>query len=94
MYLYFFICALLTVGCYGLIYMFEKMFRFISSITLVELTDINSELLHMLAERAPGTFQHSMQVSNLAAEAAKTLLQGATVTVRPKAGHWAMSLIG
>ena len=73
MYLYFFICALLTVGCYGLIYMFEKMFRFISSITLVELTDINSELLHTLAERAPGTFQHSMQVSNLAAEAAKTI---------------------
>ena len=73
MYLYFFICALLTVGCYGLIYMFEKMFHFISSITLVELTDINSELLHTLAERAPGTFQHSMQVSNLAAEAAKTI---------------------
>ena len=73
MYLYFFICALLTVGCYGLIYVFEKMFRFISSITLIELTDINSELLHMLAEKAPGTFQHSMQVSNLAAEAAKTI---------------------
>lgn len=73
MFLYFFICALLTVGCYGLIYMFEKMFHFISSITLVELADINSELLHMLAERAPGTFQHSMQVSNLAAEAAKTI---------------------
>ena len=73
MFLYFFICGLLTVGCYGLIYAFEKMFRFISSITLVELTDINSELLHTLAERAPGTFQHSMQVSNLAAEAAKTI---------------------
>lgn len=73
MYLYFVICALLTVGCYGLIYAFEKLFRFISSITLVELTDINSELLHTLAERAPGTFQHSMQVSNLAAEAAKAI---------------------
>lgn len=73
MYLYFFICFLLTIGCYGLIYAFEKLFRFISSITLVELTDINSELLHTLAERAPGTFQHSMQVSNLAAEAAKTI---------------------
>ncbi len=73
MYLYFFICALLIVGCYGLIYAFEKMFRFISSITLVELTDINSELLHTLAERAPGTFQHSMQVSNLATEAAKAI---------------------
>lgn len=73
MYLYFAVCGLLTVGCYGLIYLFEKLFRFISSITLVELTDINSELLHTLAERAPGTFQHSMQVSNLAAEAAKTI---------------------
>ena len=73
MYLYFAVCGLLTVGCYGLIYMFEKIFRFISSITLVELTDINSELLHTLAERAPGTFQHSMQVSNLAAEAAKAI---------------------
>ncbi|MBQ3673612.1 MAG: HDIG domain-containing protein [Paludibacteraceae bacterium] len=72
-YLYFFLSALLTVGCYGLIYAFEKIFRFISSITLVELTDINSDLLHTLAERAPGTFQHSMQVSNLAAEAAKTI---------------------
>jgi hypothetical protein len=73
MYLYFSICALLTVGCYGLIYTFEKMFRFISSITLIELTDINSELLHTLADRAPGTFQHSMQVSNLAADAAKAI---------------------
>ena len=73
MYFYFFICALLTVGCYGLIYTFEKMFHFVSSITLVELTDINSDLLHQLAEKAPGTFQHSMQVSNLAAEAAKAI---------------------
>lgn len=72
-YLYFFICALLTIGCYGLIYAFERVFHFISSITLVELTDINSDLLHTLAERAPGTFQHSMQVSNLATEAAKTV---------------------
>ena len=73
MYLYFLICALLTIGCYGLIYTFEKLFRFISSITLVELTDLNSDLLHTLADRAPGTFQHSMQVSNLAAEAAKAI---------------------
>ncbi len=73
MYLYFAICALLTIGCYGLIYSFEKMFHFVSSITLVELTDINSDLLHELAEKAPGTFQHSMQVSNLAAEAAKAI---------------------
>lgn len=72
-YLHFFICALLTIGCYGLIYAFEKIFHFISSITLVELTDINSHLLLSLAEKAPGTFQHSMQVSNLASEAAKTI---------------------
>ncbi len=73
MYLYFLICAILTIGCYGLIFVFERMFRFISSITLIELTDINSDLLHALAERAPGTFQHSMQVSNLASEAAKAV---------------------
>ncbi|WP_254556644.1 HDIG domain-containing metalloprotein, partial [Salmonella enterica] len=47
--------------------------RFISSITLIELTDINSDLLHTMAEQAPGTFQHSMQVSNLATEAAKAI---------------------
>ena len=58
---------------YGLIYLFEKLFRFISSITLIELTDINSDLLHTMAEQAPGTFQHSMQVSNLAMEAAKAI---------------------
>lgn len=73
MYLYFLICALLTVACYGLIYTFEKLFRFVSSITLIELTDLNSDLLHTLAEKAPGTFQHSIQVSNLASEAAKTI---------------------
>lgn len=73
MYLYFAICALLAIGSYGLIFVYEKLFRFISSITLIELTDINSELLHTLAERAPGTFQHSMQVSNLATEAAKAV---------------------
>lgn len=72
-YIAFAVSAILTIGSYGLIYLFEKIFHFISSITLVELTDINSELLHSLAEKAPGTFQHSMQVSNLAAEAAKAI---------------------
>ncbi len=73
MYVYFLVNALLIIGSYGMIYLFEKLFRFISSITLVELTDINSDLLHTLAEKAPGTFQHSMQVSNLATEAAKAI---------------------
>lgn len=73
MYVYFLVNALLIIGSYGMVYLFEKLFRFISSITLVELTDINSDLLHTLAEKAPGTFQHSMQVSNLATEAAKAI---------------------
>lgn len=73
MYLYFLINAALIIASYGLIFLFEKSFRLLSSMTLVELTDINSELLHRLAEEAPGTFQHSMQVSNLASEAAKAI---------------------
>lgn len=70
-YLYFLLNATLVICVYGLIYLFERSFNLLSAITLVELTDINSALLHELAERAPGTFQHSLQVSNLAAEAAK-----------------------
>lgn len=70
-YLSFVANAILVICAYGLIYLFERTFSLLSAITLVELTDINSTLLHELAERAPGTFQHSMQVSNLAAEAAK-----------------------
>lgn len=72
-YLYFALNAALIIMAYGLIFLFEKTFRLLSSITLVELTDINSDLLHRLAEEAPGTFQHSMQVSNLASEAAKAI---------------------
>lgn len=68
--------ASLLVSCmillfsYLLIYIFERTFGFLSSVTLVELSDINSPLLLRLSEEAPGTFQHSMQVSNLAAAAA------------------------
>ena len=72
-YIYFLINAVLIVCAYGLIYLFERTFGLLSSITLVELADINSDLLHELAQRAPGTFQHSMQVSNLATEAAKEI---------------------
>lgn len=73
LYLYFLINAALVICAYGLIYLFERTFRLLSAITLVELTDINSPLLRQLAERAPGTFQHSMQVSSLASEAAKKI---------------------
>ena len=58
---------------YGLIYLFEKIFGLTSSITLVELTNVNSDLMIRFAEAAPGTFQHSLQVSNLATEAAKKI---------------------
>ena len=71
MYIVFGANAVLVICAYGLIYLFERTFSLLSAITLVELTDINSPLLQTLAEKAPGTFQHSMQVSNLAAEAAK-----------------------
>lgn len=71
MYVYFACNALLIVFAYGLIYLFEKGFRLLSSITLVELTNINSELMLEFAEKAPGTFQHCLSVSNLAMEAAK-----------------------
>ena len=58
---------------YILILVEEKLFGFTSTVTLVELSDINNPLLRRLAEEAPGTFQHSMQVSMLAAEAARAI---------------------
>lgn len=58
---------------YFIIYIVEKMTGLTSSVTLVELSDINNPLLRRLAEEAPGTFQHSMQVSTLAADAARAI---------------------
>lgn len=58
---------------YVLILVIERIFGFTSTVTLVELSDINNKLLRRLAEEAPGTFQHSMQVSTLAAEAARAI---------------------
>jgi putative nucleotidyltransferase with HDIG domain len=63
----------LVMLAYPLIYIFEKVFGFISEITLMELSDTNSPLLRQLAEKAPGTFQHSMQVANLSEEAIREL---------------------
>ena len=73
MYLYFLCNGILVLFVYGLIYLFEKIFNLVSAVTLVELNDINSTLLHELADKAEGTFQHSLQVSNLATEAAKKI---------------------
>lgn len=72
-YIYFAINALLVVCSYIIIYMFEKTFRLVSNVTLVELTNINSDLMLEFAEKAPGSFQHSLQVSNMAMEAAKPI---------------------
>lgn len=72
-YIYFAINAVLVICSYGLIFLFERCFGLISNITLVELTNVNSNLMLAFAEKAPGTFQHSLQVSNLATEAAKRI---------------------
>lgn len=72
-YIYFVINAILVICSYGLIFLFERCFGLISNITLVELTNVNSNLMLAFAEKAPGTFQHSLQVSNLATEAAKRI---------------------
>ena len=66
---YFAINAVLTSFAYILIFVVEKVFGFVSVVTLVELSDINNPLLRELSEQCPGTFQHSMAVSNLAADA-------------------------
>ena len=58
---------------YVLVYPMEKLFGYISNISLVELSDINRPLLRQLSENAPGTFQHSMQVSILATDAAQSI---------------------
>jgi cyclic-di-AMP phosphodiesterase PgpH len=61
--------AVLTLFSYPLIYILEKIFGFITDITLVELSNTNNKLLRELSLKAPGTFQHSLQVANLAEEA-------------------------
>ncbi|HEY0029622.1 MAG TPA: HDIG domain-containing protein [Bacteroidia bacterium] len=67
------ISSLLTLFSYPLIFVFEKLFGFISDVSLLELSDTNGKLLRELASRAPGTFQHSLQVANLAEEAIYTI---------------------
>ena len=54
-------------------FIIEKLFGFVSNVTLIEISNINSELLRKLSQDAPGTFQHSMQVGNLAADAARSI---------------------
>ena len=65
--------GLLLFCSYPLLYLLEKVFGFTSNITLIELSDMNKELLRRMSEVAPGTFQHSIQVGNLAAEIANKI---------------------
>ncbi len=60
-----FIGSVSTVALYPLIYLFEKIFNLVSSARLLELTDTSNPLIQELAAKAPGTFQHSLQVMNL-----------------------------
>ncbi|MCD6090642.1 MAG: HDIG domain-containing protein [Bacteroidales bacterium] len=59
------ISAILTLFSFPLIYLFEKVFSQLTNISLLELSDMNSSLLRELARKAPGTFQHSIQVGNM-----------------------------
>jgi len=65
--------GILVLLCYPLILIFEKNFLFLSDTTLLELADTNQLLLRKLANEAPGSFQHSLQVANLAEEAARVI---------------------
>lgn len=65
-YLYIIANGVLLLFAYPLLFLFEKIFGFTSNVTLIELSNTNNELLKRVSEVAPGTFQHSMQVANLA----------------------------
>lgn len=69
-FVYFLINFIFILFSYSLVYLIEKSFGFISGVSLVELSNINKPLLKELSEKAPGTFQHSLQVSNLGMAAA------------------------
>ena len=73
MYIYFAINGILLLFAYPLLFILEKTFGFTSNVTLVELSNINNKLLREMSEVAPGTFQHSLQMANLAAEAANKI---------------------
>lgn len=72
-YVYLIINGILLLLAYPLMFVVEKSFNFTSSVTLFELSDTNKDLLRHLSEVAPGTFQHSITVGNLASEIAKKI---------------------
>ena len=72
-YIYILVAGVLSLLSYTLLMPIERIFGFTSNVTLVELSNINNTILRRLSEEAPGTFQHSMQVANLAAEVANSI---------------------
>lgn len=80
-FVHFLLNGVLLLFIYPLMLLFEKLFRFTSDVTLMELSNFNIKLLRQLSENAPGTFQHSIQVSNLAAAAANKV-GGSSLLVR------------
>jgi hypothetical protein len=72
-FLLFGISAMLTLFSYPMIYLFERVFGMITDVSLIELSDTNSKLLRELALKSPGTFQHSLVVSNIAEDAARAI---------------------
>ena len=72
-YNYLIINGILLLFAYPLLYLIEKTFGFISDITLIELSNTNNPMLRRMSEVAPGTFQHSIQVGNLASEIANKI---------------------
>lgn len=73
MYKYFVINGVLLLFAYPMMLIIEKLFGFVSNVTMIELSNTSKELLRRLSEVAPGTFQHSIMVSNLAAEIANKI---------------------
>jgi putative nucleotidyltransferase with HDIG domain len=65
--------AILLLFAYPLIYVYERIFNYMSNVTLIELSDTNHDLLQDLSEKAPGTFQHSLMVASLSQEAARAI---------------------
>ncbi len=79
LYIYFCINFVFVSFAYLLVYVCEKVFGFISEVSMIELSNTNRPLLQQLSEVAPGTFQHSMQVSTLVVSAAQRIGANATL---------------
>ena len=68
-----FIGSMLTVAGYPMIYLFERIFNLVSNSRLIELCDLSNPLIRELEQKAPGTFQHSLQVMNMADTVARAV---------------------